>query len=130
MFIFHFNTFANELETNIKKLNFTCDTLHESLLFIFLIMGVNMNSSWLPCAQYEFELGLLAICTMWTSTWVSCHMHKTLITQMLIWSSYFFQNDKQMFFNLLFNSLISKEGRNAISYTQIALLLKSNYLFG
>ncbi len=64
MFKFPFNTCANELETNIKNLNFTCDTLHDSLFFIFLIMGVNMNPSWLPCAQYKIELGLLVICAM------------------------------------------------------------------
>jgi hypothetical protein len=28
-------------------------------------MGVNLNSNWLPCAQYGLELGLAAMCTMW-----------------------------------------------------------------
>jgi hypothetical protein len=35
-----------------------------------------------------------------------------------------------MFFNVLFNLLISKEKKIAISYIQVALLLNSIYLFG
>jgi hypothetical protein len=36
---------------------------------------------------------------------------------------------KQMFSNVLFNSLIFKEKKNAKSYIQVALLLNSSYLF-
>jgi hypothetical protein len=45
-------------------------------------MDLNLNSSWLSCAKYEFELGLVAMCAMWTWIWVDCNVQKTYITQM------------------------------------------------
>jgi hypothetical protein len=60
------NKHTNALKTNITKLNFTCDTLYHSPFFTSFIMGVNLNSNWLPCAQYGLELGVM--CTMWTWT--------------------------------------------------------------
>jgi hypothetical protein len=92
-------------------------------------MGGNLNSNWLPYAQYELELGLAAMGAIWIWTWVGYHAHKTLITQMSI-SKWKFHNDKQMLFDVLINSLISKEKKIAISYIQVALLLNSSYLFG
>jgi hypothetical protein len=57
------------------------------------------------------------MCTMWTWTWIGFHVHKTKITQVPIWNPWKFHNDKQMFSNLLFNSFISKEEKNAIYFT-------------
>jgi hypothetical protein len=57
-------TYANALEINITKVNVTCDTLYHSPFFISFIMDLNLNSSWLSCAKYEFELGLVAMCAM------------------------------------------------------------------
>jgi hypothetical protein len=54
------NKYANALKTNITKQNFTCYTLYHNPFFIFFIMGVNLKSNWLPCAKYEFELGMVA----------------------------------------------------------------------
>ncbi len=51
MFRFLINRCANAFETNITKLNFTCDTLYHNPFFISLIIDVNINSGWLPFAQ-------------------------------------------------------------------------------
>ncbi len=67
-----------QLKANITKLNYYCDTLYHDFFLIFLIMGVNLNSNWLPYAQYELELGLAAMCTMWVHNvnlnlgWLPC----------------------------------------------------------
>ncbi len=45
------------------------------------------------------------------------------------YSQWKFHNDKQMF-SMLFNSITSKEEKNAIFYIEVALLRKFNYLFG
>jgi hypothetical protein len=56
-------TYANAPKTIMTKQNFTYDTLYHNPIFICLIMVVNLDSSWLPCAQYELEFKLP---TMWT----------------------------------------------------------------
>jgi hypothetical protein len=63
-FKFPINKHANALKTNITKLNFTCDTVSKPHFHLLFIMGVNLNSNWLPFAQYGLELGLAAMCTM------------------------------------------------------------------
>ncbi len=61
-FKFPINKHANALKTNITKLNFICDALYHILFFTSFIMGVNLTSNWLPCAQSR-------------QTWVGCHVH-------------------------------------------------------
>jgi hypothetical protein len=41
----NFLTYGNAPETNITKLNLICDTSYHNPFFIFLILGVNLNSS-------------------------------------------------------------------------------------
>lgn len=41
------------------------------------VHNVNLNSSWLLYAQYEFEFKLTTRCTMWTWTLASCYVSKT-----------------------------------------------------
>jgi len=55
-------TYANAPKTDMTKFVFTYDTLYHNQ-FLCLIMAMNLDSSWLPCAQCEFELGLVAMCT-------------------------------------------------------------------
>jgi hypothetical protein len=120
-FKFSINKHGHSLKTNIKKHNFTCDTGYHSLFFTFFIVGVNLNSNWLPCPQYGLELGMVAMCTIWTWTRVGYHVHNVNlnlgwllcaqnIDYPIAYSPWKFHNDKQMFF-ILFNSLTSKEGK-------------------
>ncbi len=70
---------------------------------------MNLNSSWLPSVQCELELWLVAMCTK----------HK--LSKRLFWVE-FEGNENLMMINN--HSLTPKEEQNAISYTQIAFLLK------
>ncbi len=71
--------------------------------------NMNLNSSWLPSVQCELELWLVALCTK----------HK--LSKHLFWVE-FEGNENLTIINN--HSLTPKEKRNAISYIQIAFLLK------